>query len=203
MKALSIQQLALHQIGPVSLTIQANETVALSGPSGVGKSLFLRAIVDLIPHTGNVVFGDVKCSQTPPNVWRKQIGLLPAESFWWSDRVGDHFRTLTSQQVDWFKELGLAESVLDWQVSRCSTGERQRLALLRLLCNEPAVLLLDEPTANLDNETSLQVEALIHHYQTARQSPVLWVTHDQQQARRIGHRQFLITTNGQLDEVTV
>lgn len=199
---LFIQQLGLHQIGPISLTIQPAETMSLSGPSGVGKSILLRAIVDLIPHTGEVSYAGQTCAQTRPNVWRTQIGLLPAESHWWCDQVGQHFNDLNERQKSWFSALGLDENVLKWQLSRCSTGERQRLALLRLLCHGPKVLLLDEPTANLDPDMTSKVEAVIKNYQAEYQVPVLWVTHDQQQASRIADRQLVLNQNGQLEEVS-
>lgn len=201
MHVLSIQQLVIHSLGPISFSIQPGETVSLSGPSGVGKSLMLRAMVDLIPHQGEVSYGDELCQQTRPNLWRKKIGLLPAESHWWCDLVGAHFNALNEQQKGWFNTLGLSESVLEWQVNRCSTGERQRLSLLRLLCHEPQVLLLDEPTANLDPDMTAKVEVLIKTWQTENQAPILWVTHDQQQAKRIADQQLLINQNGQLEEV--
>ncbi len=86
--------------------------------------------------------------------------------------------------------LGFDESVFDWQVSRCSSGEKQRLALLRLLENQPQVLLLDEPTASLDPESVERVESLIKTYRERNASPVLWVSHDAGQLARVADRQL-------------
>ncbi|MDH5179153.1 MAG: ATP-binding cassette domain-containing protein [Gammaproteobacteria bacterium] len=200
---LEIKQLAMPALGPVDFAVAESETVTLTGPSGSGKSLLLRAMVDLLPHSGEVCFAGQCCEQTHPVIWRAQIGLLPAESFWWSDRVGDHFPPLSDEQLRWFGRLDLDRAVLDWQVSRCSTGERQRLALLRLLCHGPRVLLLDEATANLDQAMTLQVEQLIKTYQQLNRAPVLWVSHDMAQTGRIADRQLRLGRDGQITEVRV
>ena len=81
-------------------------------------------------------------------------------------------------------EVGLPDA-LDWEVARLSTGEKQRLALLRLLANQPRALLLDEPTASLDPR---KVEDLLHTYRQQHAAPVLWVSHDPAQRQRVAQR---------------
>jgi len=81
--------------------------------------------------------------------------------------------------------LGLDKSVLNKPIAQLSTGELQRLALLRLLTNTPEVLLLDEPTASLDQENVARVETFIKQYQTRHNAAVLWVTHDHDQVKRV------------------
>jgi ABC-type iron transport system FetAB ATPase subunit len=94
------------------------------------------------------------------------------------------------------KALGLPAEALGWQISRLSTGERQRLALLRLLAMGPSALLLDEPTANLDADNGLRVERLIRAYADEHQAPVLWVSHDAAQRQRIADRQLCLEPDG-------
>jgi len=53
--------------------------------------MLLRAVADLIPHVGDAQLDDLKCSEMKPSQWRRQVGYLPAESHWWSERLGDHF----------------------------------------------------------------------------------------------------------------
>jgi len=83
-----------------------------------------------------------------------------------------------------------------WQVSRLSSGEKQRLALARILMNKPRVLLLDEPTASLDADNVITVEKLIEKYRCDTGAAVLWVSHDAQQATRVGNRHLQLTTEG-------
>ena len=165
--------------------MQAAECICLTGPSGAGKSMLLRAIADLIPHGGDARLDELDCSQMKPTQWRKQVGYLPAESHWWSERVGDHF---SDADPDAFRQLGFEPQVLDWQVSRLSTGEKQRLSLLRLLANQPRALLLDEPTASLDAANVGNAEALILEYRQQQQAPVIWVSHDPAQIQRVADR---------------
>ncbi|MEA3412072.1 MAG: ATP-binding cassette domain-containing protein [Pseudomonadota bacterium] len=179
--------------GPVSLEVQAGEVLVLSGPSGVGKSLILRAIADLDPGDGMVCMGGMAREQYAPTEWRRLVGLLPSESHWWSNRVGDHF---PDDGCRWLDALGLDPGALSWTVSRLSSGERQRLALLRMLAIEPRVLLLDEPTANLDPDTSLSVERLVQRYIAERAACAIWVSHHQAQVDRIGSRVLRIGAGG-------
>ena len=159
MAALRIEQLATKLIGPISFDIAAGECLAVMGQSGAGKSLLLRAIVDLDPNTGNVVVGGRTREAMPANEWRKLVALVPAESGWWTDRVGDHFPA-GSDATQLIGRLGLAGS-MEWEVGRLSTGERQRLSFARALCRKPQALLVDEPTASLDDHATGLVEDLI------------------------------------------
>jgi len=174
---------------PLSLEIAAGELVLLSGPSGSGKSLLLRAVADLDPHPGEVWLGEIARSSLPPPEWRRRVGLLPAESHWWDERVGDHF---PRDAAAYLGDLGFAPDAAGWPVARLSTGERQRLALARLLANGPEVLLLDEATANLDPGNRERVEATIERYRTGCGVAVLWVSHDPEQRRRLGGRRLVI-----------
>lgn len=172
-----------------ALEVAAGECVCLSGPSGAGKSLLLRAIADLDPHEGQVWLDGRESREFAPRDWRRQVGLLPAESQWWRERVGDHFAEV--DEARW-QALGFGPETQDWQVARCSTGERQRLALLRLLANKPRVLLLDEPTAALDPTAVQRVEAMVAAYREEHQAAVLWVSHDPAQMQRVAARQLRI-----------
>ena len=185
MAALRIEQLATRLIGPISFDIAAGECLAVMGQSGAGKSLLLRAIVDLDPNTGNVVVGGRTREAMPANEWRKLVALVPAESGWWADRVGDHFPA-GSDATQLIGRLGLAGS-MEWEVGRLSTGERQRLSFARALCRKPQALLVDEPTASLDDHATGLVEDLIRGC-CGEGMAVLLVTHDRRQAERMAKR---------------
>jgi ABC-type multidrug transport system ATPase subunit len=194
--ALRIERLATKLIGPISFEVAAGECLALMGPSGAGKSLLLRAIVDLDPNTGNVMVGVHARDDMPASEWRKLVGLVPAEPGWWADRVRDHFPA-KSDATGLIGKLGLAGS-LEWDVGRLSTGERQRLALARALCRRPEALLLDEPTASLDDHATGLVEDLIREC-CGDGMALLLVTHDRRQAERLAKR-LLRISDGRIDQ---
>lgn len=87
---------------------------------------------------------------------------------------------------------------MDWEVSRLSSGERQRLSLARLLAGYPKVLLLDEPTANLDKANTNRVEELILTYLREQGASALWVSHDPEQRHRMATHRGLRFADRQL-----
>jgi ABC-type iron transport system FetAB ATPase subunit len=187
MGSLRVEALRFHGFGPVDLEVGAGECVAVTGPSGAGKTLLLRAIADLDPHEGRVSLDGVDCVSVAAPRWRRRVGLLRAESRWWRDAVGEHFCRAERGQL---ARLGFDEAVLRAPVARLSSGERQRLALLRLLANRPQALLLDEPTAHLDASAAASTEALLRDYRTETGAAVVWVTHDAGQSERVAQRRF-------------
>jgi ABC-type iron transport system FetAB ATPase subunit len=199
MAGLRLEGIRPKVLEPVDLEVAAGELAFVSGPSGSGKSLLLRAVADLDPHEGEARIDDTPRSSMPAPEWRRRIGLLPAESHWWEDRVGDHFphpdpraAVNDSETARLLDRLGFGPEVLGWSVSRLSTGERQRLALARLLSNQPEVLLLDEATANLDPLSRDRVEVIVQDYRRERAAAVLWVSHDPEQRRSLDGRHLTI-----------
>ncbi len=187
--ALRLEDLAMGELAPLSLTVAAGEILCLSGASGSGKSRLLRAIADLDAHDGEIWLGDSPQSGVSGHCWRGWVMLVPAESQWWADRVGEHFAAVSPSDL---AALGFTPQVLEWQVSRLSSGEKQRLALLRACSHAPRALLLDEPTANLDPELTRQTEAWLVAWAHRYRLPVLWVSHDRAQIQRVADRHFRI-----------
>ncbi|BAO43409.1 ABC transporter ATP-binding protein [Thiolapillus brandeum] len=173
----------------VNLEIPRQYCLGLHGDSGSGKTLLLRALADLDVNQGEVLLEGHPREDFSGPEWRQRVALLPAESHWWDDNVGVH---ASSWPMPVLTALGFHEDVLQWQTGRLSSGEKQRLALARMLANRPRVLLLDEPTANLDSGNTETVERIIGDYLDEESAAALWVSHDPEQLRRVAHSQALM-----------
>lgn len=178
----TVENLAVPGTEPVSFGLAPGRSVGVAGPSGIGKTRLMRALADLEPHAGAVRLDGVEQSRWRPSEWRRTVVYLPSDSAWWHPRVADHF-------TDWpppnLEALGLGAGLGERFVDRLSSGERQRLAVLRALALNPRVLLLDEPTANLDDENAAAVEALVACVRRESGLMVVWVTHGQGQRGRV------------------
>jgi len=183
---ISLQSLQIANYSPITLKLEAGECVGINGVSGSGKTRLLRAIADMDEHGGEVAVDGVASQSVPASEWRKRVALLPAESVWWFDSIGEHFQSYN----EYFSALGFSEDVLAWESMRCSSGEKQRLSIIRLLESQPSLLLLDEPTANLDPANAQRVETLIAAYLADNQASAIWVGHSAAQLKRVSNKQF-------------
>jgi ABC-type transport system involved in cytochrome bd biosynthesis fused ATPase/permease subunit len=189
---LSLKDLRSPLAGPFTLSLPRGGCAAISGHSGSGKSLFLRMIADLDPNAGEIAVDGVPRASLAAPAWRRHAPYVAAESGWWHDTVAEHFaagqlapaRALAAR-------LDLAPELIDAPVQRLSTGERQRLAIIRALVLDSPVLLLDEPTGPLDPDSAAKVEAVLKERLRDGTSVVV-VTHDVAQGERLGARRFLM-----------
>lgn len=147
-------------------------------------------------HQGDIELDNIKQLDVAAHVWRKKIALLTAESSWWYDTVGEHFENIPTKDC---QALGFSEDISNWSISRLSSGEKQRLGLLRLFQNTPEVILLDEPTANLDQHNSSLFENFVMDYLQKNSAGAIWVSHDTQQLKRICSYKFELK-NGLLSQ---
>jgi putative ABC transport system ATP-binding protein len=182
----------------VSFELNDGECIALQGPSGVGKSLLLRAIADLDPNEGAIKLDGTLREALPAPVWRKQVTYVAAEPGWWADTVQEHF-TDWDDAVPLVARLGLPPNCGSWQIQRLSTGEKQRLGLARALMLRSRVLLLDEPTAALDATSTAIVESIVAE-RISSGTGVIWSTHNSAQAHRVGSRLFVMDAGGRIEE---
>jgi len=183
---LSIRNLRRPGLVDASFNLADQECLVIRGPSGSGKTMLLRAIADLDPNAGLVELDGVSRTAMPAPRWRRLVTYVPAEPGWWAETVGAHFPDWPAA-ASFVEALRLPVSSRDWPVSRLSTGERQRLALVRALLLRPRVLLLDEPTSGLDADSVTAVERLIAAHLAAG-AGAIWVSHDVEQANRVGQR---------------
>ena len=189
MSSLRIENLKRAGVSADGITVAAGSCVALHGASGSGKTLLLRAIADLDEAEGEVWLDQQARSGMSGPQWRRQVSYVAAESHWWGRLVREHAK---AWGVPDLQRLGFGPEVLDWEVQRLSSGERQRLAIARVLAGAPSALLLDEPTANLDQTNAQRVEQLIEAWRRDSNGCVVWVSHDPAQRARVADAQFEI-----------
>lgn len=199
----------------ISLTINASERLSLTGPSGSGKSLLLRALALLDPiNSGEILWNNqpIKGEEVPK--YRSQVIYLHQRAALFEESVEDNlkrpFGLRSHRQQSFDRErviellavTGRESSFLDKWASDLSGGEAQITALIRALQLEPTVLLLDEPTSALDAESTQAVEKLIQTWwqEKPKERAYLWVSHDTIQSERVGQR-LLRMKQGQLETI--
>jgi len=194
------------------LEIRAGEILAIVGPSGAGKSTLLRMLNFLEhPAGGELVYKDFALNGSPPELeLRRQITtvfqnpVLLNRSVAANVAYGLKLRGIDRQTADrivadTLAKVGLSD-LADASARTLSGGEAQRVALARALVIDPAVLLLDEPTANLDPHNIKIIEELVAQVNRERGTTIVLVTHNIFQAKRLAHRTALIL-EGQLVEI--
>lgn len=193
---LRIDRLKAGVLPPLSFQVADGECLAIEGPSGAGKTRLLRAIADLDPAGGHVFLDGCERREMAATAWRRQVRYCSAEPAWWTATARaaitgadtpDHDQTGRGSRVTrLMASLGLEAKLLDQPIELTSTGERQRLALVRALADEPRVILLDEPTGSLDPVSAGLVEELIRYLLLSGRMIVL-VSHDGRQVERLAH----------------
>lgn len=190
------------------LDLCAASVFCLLGPTGAGKSTLLKLLAGLEEPTRGVVRFDgvdLNRRKLPPSV-RRRIAMVHQRVYLLTGTVrynveyGLRIRRVSnrSQKADAaLKRLGI-ESLADQSAQTLSGGQVQLVALARALVLEPEVLLLDEPTANLDPARVALVENVVR--ETQEKAAIVWTTHNVFQARRVASRVALLW-NGQLVEV--
>lgn len=184
-------------VDSVSVRIPGAEVAAVIGPSGAGKSSFLRLLNRLDEPTEGTVYLDGRdYRDIDPLTLRRRVGFVPQAPALLSGTVADNVTVgdrLRNEPVDDERVDRLLERVglggyRDESVDDLSGGEQQRVAITRTLYVEPEVVLLDEPTAHLDSGTEAQIEELLGELIREDGLTCVVVTHDTDQARRLGDR---------------
>jgi tungstate transport system ATP-binding protein len=174
----------------VSLKIESGKPTVLIGPNGAGKTTLLRAAMGLVrPSSGLITWGGHE--QSPPV--RRAIMFQRPAMLRRSTAANVRYALAAANVARDKRETRVAELLADVGLAqlarrparKLSGGEQQRLALARALARDPAILLLDEPTASLDPAATKAIEDIVRIV-TARGVKVVMSTHDLGQAKRVG-----------------
>jgi tungstate transport system ATP-binding protein len=183
------------------LEVWRGEILAVVGPSGAGKSTLLR-LLDFLeaPSKGRVFFDGRLLTADFPLTQRRRVTTVFQRPALLKRSVAANLRyglALRGQKLDperkayWLERLGLS-SLARKPADSLSAGEAERVALARALLVEPDVLLLDEPTANLDPYNVGLIESIVLEVNQTQGTTIVLVTHNIFQARRLAHRTALL-----------
>lgn len=197
----------------ISLTIEHGEIFTIIGPTGAGKTTILR-LIDLLdlPTSGKIYFDGIDTNTTTKKrlAIRRRMSLLFQKPALFNTSVYDNityglkFRGVERSRIDEKVTQALEiVGLVDYAKRSASTlsgGEAQRVALARAIVTEPEVLLLDEPTANLDPRSVEKIEELIARINQEYKTTIIMATHDMLQGHRLADRIGVIM-NGEMTQV--
>jgi len=188
-----------------ALQVHTGEILGLVGPSGAGKSTLLRLLNFLeSPTRGRVAYKGTETGPEASLALRREVvtvfqrPILLRRSRVANVRFGQRIRGVPSSNRDaerWLDRLGLGD-LAHAPARTLSAGEAQRVALARALVVDPSVVLLDEPTGNLDPYNVRLIEELIRSTNEERRTTLVLVTHDVFQAKRLADRTGLMIGGG-------
>ena len=194
----------------IDLSIERGEFFALLGPSGSGKTTMLRLIAGLEqPDEGSVAIDGRDVTALPP--YARHIGMVfqnfllfphktAGENIVFPLRMQRLPRAERDARLAWALRLMRLDGLADRYPNEMSGGQQQRVALARGLISRPALLLLDEPLANLDRELRSEMEVEIRRYQKELEIPFIYVTHNQEEALTMSDR-IAVMRNGAFEQI--
>ncbi|MGC4376354.1 ATP-binding cassette domain-containing protein [Fictibacillus sp. Mic-4] len=196
-------------ISDVTVSVEEPSIIHILGGSGAGKSTFLR-ILGLLDHPdrGQIYYRGKQAKEWLAAEWRRHVAYCAQLPVMLPGTVEDNLRIVSRlhhlsfdpNEVKHLLEL-VGLSYLDWNkpAFALSGGEKQRVALVRTILMRPEILLVDEVTSSLDINSCQMVENFIKRFHQEEGGTVIWVTHDLEQAKNIGHRVWFFA-NGRLLE---
>ncbi|MEB3255760.1 MAG: ABC transporter ATP-binding protein [Synechococcaceae cyanobacterium] len=216
-----MSELKLHQLGRrvagrpllsgLELQVGGGECVALLGPSGCGKTTTLRLVagLDAPEPVSRILLDGRDITQEPPGRRRvamvfQSYALYPHLSVHGNLALGLRVRGVQPRErerrIDAVLELLQLAALRERRPAQLSGGQRQRLALARALLRQPALMLLDEPMSNLDAQLREELRPELRRLLCGGEAPVLYVTHDQQEAIGLADR-LAVLEGGRLQQV--
>jgi len=197
-------------VDSVSLEVGQREFFALLGPSGSGKTTLLRIIAGLeAPDSGRVVVNGQDVTDVPP--YDRRIGMVfqdfllfphkkVAENIVFPLRMQGASKGEQAERLEWALDLLHLDGLGERYPHQLSGGQQQRVALARGLISRPALLLLDEPLANLDRELRKEMEVEVRRYQQELGIPFIYVTHNQEEALTMSDR-IAVMNDGAFEQI--
>lgn len=202
--------------GPFDLTLRRGEILSLIGPNGAGKTTFLRTLArQLAPVAGTVLLGKTELGAVKPQELARQMAVVFSDAlrpeqmtckeavaigrYPYTGRFGrlsEHDDRVVQAAMDEVRVADLADRLF----TEISDGQRQRVVLARALCQEPEIILLDEPTTFLDIRWKAEFLESLRALSTEQGKTVVLTLHEPELARLVSDRVACIR-NGRLDQL--
>lgn len=196
-KQVSTQEGNLTILHPISISVLAGESLAITGASGSGKSTLLGILAGLdVPTSGEVILNDNNLSQLDEEGRAKvragNVGFI-FQSFQLLPGLSAHENVMlplelrgdkaaSSKAREFLERVGLAQRLHHYP-QQLSGGEQQRVAIARAFASEPKVLFADEPTGNLDSTTGARIIELLFELNRAQGTTLILITHEERLAQ--------------------
>lgn len=198
-------------LNDISLKLEEGDFISIMGASGSGKSTMLKILSHLIsPTSGQVLYREKDMMSYDPILLRREISYCVQSGSLFGRTVEDNLafpyeaRGLVMDRaavLSMLARFGLEADVLNEENKNLSGGEKQRVALVRTLLLNPAVVLLDEVTSALDAENTRIVEQIIRELNESG-TTILWITHSPEQSSRLANK-LLTVENGKIKSLEV
>ncbi|MEA1961881.1 MAG: ATP-binding cassette domain-containing protein [Bacillota bacterium] len=192
----------------VSGFVNAGDVLVVTGPSGAGKSTLLRILCRLIaPAEGTMYLQGIEARQIMPQEWRRRVHYVPQKPALFEGTVEENLHrpfalSAVSKEivfdrnaaVQYLKAMDLSPQIMEQRAFTLSGGEAARVALLRTLLLQPQILLLDEPTAALDDETRRSVMSIVSRWvEETNDRAIIMVSHNRDDLSELpGVRKIMI-----------
>ena len=192
-----------------NLKIAENKITCIVGKSGGGKTTFLKLLNNMIsPDSGTIKFKGKDLIDFNPIKLRREVPMLPQNPVIFSGTIKENFdlalkyadksQKNENEYKDMLDTVGLTEQKLNRSTGDLSGGEKQRVALARILLLEPTILLLDEPSSALDEKTEDLIIKTVVNYIKRKNGTLIMVTHSTQIASKYGDR-IVTINNGKIE----
>lgn len=204
-RSVSVNNQSKQIVDNISYKFHRGKIYTVIGPSGAGKSSLLRMLNRLDePTSGEILFNNENYKSYEPPELRMKICYLFQIPYLFDGTIRDNLKYAVNDMKDeevmeLSKKVHIKKEMLDDSVENLSVGEKQRVAIARLLAVKPEIILLDEPTSNLDPGHTRAIENLIKEIVLKEKITAIVVTHHPQQALNIGEETLLLD-NGKLVE---
>lgn len=161
-------------INNLSFKVRKGETLVVLGPNGAGKTTLLRALLNVIPYKGEIVWSVKNISYLPPNelLQRREVLPLTVEDFYSLKEINGN------KIIESLQSVGLDKNLLKERIAHLSTGQFQRLNIAWALADKPDTLLFDEPTSGIDIGGTETIYSLLHMFWKKYKMTIILVTHD-------------------------